>query len=106
MYKIKIIAPEYLIAPLKLLGIETYPAEDESSARTALENATSTREPSLIFIIERLAADLAFEINNLNQQPDMNVVLIPDNRGSTGLSMSQIDNLVKNSIGAEVLIRQ
>ncbi|NQT30229.1 MAG: hypothetical protein HQ596_06630 [Candidatus Saganbacteria bacterium] len=106
MYKIKIIAPEYLIAPLKMLGIENYPAEDAASARAALEKAASIREPSLIFIIERLASDLAFEINNLNQKPDINVVLIPDNRGSTGLSTSQIDNLVKNSIGAEVLIRK
>ncbi len=106
MYKIKIIAPKYLICPLAILGIDTYPADSEAEARPALEEASGKKEPALIFITERLAVDLQAEINKLNQKPDINVVLIPDNRGSTGLAASQIENLVRNSIGAEVIIRK
>ncbi|MBU0672683.1 MAG: hypothetical protein KJ732_06630 [Candidatus Margulisbacteria bacterium] len=106
MRKIKIIAPKYLIAPLPILGIETYPADSAADAKAALETATNKKEPALIFITERLAVDLQEEISKLNQKPDLNIVLIPDNQGSTGLASSQIQDLVKNSIGAEVVIRQ
>jgi len=106
MYKLKFIAPKYLINPLAILGIETYPADSEPEARIALEAASGKREPALIFITERLAVDLQPEIKKLNQKPDINVVLIPDNRGSTGLAISQIHSLVRNSIGAEVIIRK
>ena len=106
MHKIKFIAPKYLIHPLEILGIDIYPAESEREARAALEEATTKKEPALIFITERLAVDLQTEIDNLNRKPDINVVLIPDNRGSTGLSTANIGKLVKNSIGAEVIIRK
>jgi vacuolar-type H+-ATPase subunit F/Vma7 len=106
MHKIKIIAPKYLISPLEILGIDTYPAESEPEARLALEEAGGKNEPVLIFIVERLAVDLQPEIDNLNRRPDTNVVLIPDNRGSIGLSTTNINKLVRNSIGAEVVVRK
>jgi len=106
MHKIKIIAPKYLVSPLALLGIEPLPANSEAEAKTALSQAASKKEPALILITERLAVDLMEEINKLNQKPELNVVLIPDNQGSTGLASNQISQLVRNSIGAEVIIRQ
>ncbi|MFH1347793.1 MAG: V-type ATP synthase subunit F [Candidatus Margulisiibacteriota bacterium] len=106
MYKIKMIAPKYLIAPLAILGIDTFAADSAASARAALEKAAGKKEPALIFITERLADDLESEIAKINQKANMNVVLIPDNRGSTGLAASQLENLVRNSIGAEVIIRK
>ena len=106
MYKVKMIGPKYLIGPLAILGIETFPAESEAEASTALESASAKKEPALIFLTERLAADLRSQVEKLNRRPDINVVLIPDNQGSTGLAASQIDKLVRNSIGAEVIIRK
>lgn len=106
MHKIKFIAPKHLISPLAILGIETLPAESEAQARQALEKASAKREPALIFISERLAVDLQPEIDKLNKKPDINIVMIPDNRGSIGLAASRIDRLVRNSIGAEVMIRK
>ena len=100
------IAPKYLVAPLAILGIDTFAAETPAEARAALEKAKGKKEPSLIFISERLADGLQVAITKINQKPNMNVVLIPDNRGSTGLAASQIQNLVRNSIGAEVIIRK
>jgi V/A-type H+-transporting ATPase subunit F len=106
MHKIKLIAPKYLIDPLAILGIETFAAESEAEAKKALGRATAKKEPALIFISERLAVDLQPEMEKLNRKADINVVMIPDNRGSTGLAASQIDKLVRNSIGAEVIIRK
>jgi vacuolar-type H+-ATPase subunit F/Vma7 len=106
MHKIKIIAPKYLIEPLAILGIEIYPADSESEAKLSLERATEKKEPALIFFSERLAVDLGFEIEKLNKNPDINVVLIPDNRGSVGFAASQLQALVRNSIGAEVITRK
>ena len=106
MQKIKFIAPKYLITPLQILGIETFPAESEMDARRALGEATAKREPALIFITERLAVDLQEEIDGLNKKADINVVMIPDNRGSIGIASGKILDLVRNSIGAEVIIRQ
>lgn len=103
MPKIKIIAPKHLISALAILGIETHPAESEKEARKALEKTGSTKESALIFISEHLAAETQDSIDKLNQKPGMNVVAIPDNRGSIGHASSQIHNLVKNSIGAEVI---
>ncbi|MFH1362242.1 MAG: V-type ATP synthase subunit F [bacterium] len=106
MHKIKFIAPKYLIAPLAILGIETYPAETEGEASNQLAAIAQKREPALIFITERLATYLKEEIGKLIKKPDINVVLIPDNRGSTNMAAEEISRLVKNSIGAEVVIRQ
>lgn len=100
MPKIKIIAPKYIVAPLEILGISTYPADSEVEAKAALEKAAEKKEPALIFITERLAVDLAEEIDKINARPEMNVVLIPDNQGSTGLASDKIHALLKNSIGA------
>jgi len=106
MHKIKFIAPKYLISPLALLGIETYPAESESEAASQLLAIAQKKEPALIFITERLAMDLKDEIARLNKKPEINVVLIPDNQGTNNMAAEQINYLVKNSIGAEVIIRQ
>ena len=106
MYKIKFIAPKDIINPLSILGIETFPADNQVEAKDSLIKAAKKKEPALIFITERLAQELQEEINKLNHRPDINIVMIPDNRGTTGLAASQIDHLVKNSIGAEVVIRQ
>ena len=106
MHKIKFIAPKYLISPLALLGIETYPSENETEAKAQLETIAEKKEPALIFITERLATYLKEEIDKLNRKADINVVLIPDNRGSSGVAADEINKLVKNSIGAEVIIRQ
>jgi V/A-type H+/Na+-transporting ATPase subunit F len=106
MHKIKMIAPKYLVLPLALLGIEPLPADSEAEAKVALNKAGSKKEPALLLITERLAVDLMAEINKLNQRPELNIVLIPDNQGSTGLASDQIQQLVKNSIGAEVIIRK
>ncbi|MFH1826102.1 MAG: V-type ATP synthase subunit F [bacterium] len=106
MRKIKIIAPKYIVAPLAILGIETYPADSEVEAQAALAKAVAKKDPALIFVTERLAIDLQEEITKLNKNPGLNICLIPDNRGSTGLASSQIQALLRNSIGAEVIIRQ
>jgi vacuolar-type H+-ATPase subunit F/Vma7 len=107
MHKIKIIGPKYMVSPLAILGIEACPAENRSEAQAALEAASGRKaDPALIFITERLAHELQEEIKMINLRPEMNVVLIPDNQGSIGLANSQIHDLVRNSIGAEVIIRK
>ena len=104
MHKIKIIAPKYIVAPLQLLGLETYPADSEAEAAQALNKAVKKKEPALIFLSERLAVDLKEEVARLNRKPELNIVMIPDNRGNIGLASSRIKELVKNSIGADIII--
>ena len=106
MHSIKIIAPRYLVEPLKILGLKTFAAENENEARLALSAATESREPALVFITEALAKDLMDEIDRLSKKPELNIVLIPDNRGSIGLAEEKLSSLVRNSIGAEVIIRK
>ena len=67
MYKIKYIAPQDIINPLSILGIETYPADSTPEAIDALARAAGKREPALIFITERLADELGEEITNLEE---------------------------------------
>jgi vacuolar-type H+-ATPase subunit F/Vma7 len=105
-YKIKMIGPKYLVSPLALLGIEVYPADSEAQAKKALASLGSANEAALIFISERIAVDLQAEIGALNKNPEINVVLIPDNRGGVGLASGKINNLIRNSIGAEIIIRK
>lgn len=105
MHPIKMIGREDLVGPLKILGIQTYPAESETEAKKALALAAAGKEPSLIFISERLAAGLQEEIGMLNKKAGINIVAIPDNRGSIGLESGRINDLIKNSIGAEIIRR-
>ena len=106
MQKLKMIAPKYLIQALPLLGIEIYPADGESEARQALANAVKLNEPALIFITERIASYLEEEIKALRENPEINLVLIPDNRGRLGLAAENINRLIKISMGAEVIFRK
>ena len=106
MYKIKFIGPKYLMDPLTILGIEVYPADSGSEARSALAAAAGNGQPALIFITENISTDLGREIDSLNQDTNINVVLIPDNQGSIGLSRTMVNDLIKNSIGAEIILRR
>ena len=106
MAKIKFIGPKYLVAPLAILGIAIFPADNEAEAQIALATATKKKEPGIIFITEHLAVDLGEQIDKLNQRPDLNIVLIPDSRGSTGLASNKIDILIKRAIGADVIVRK
>lgn len=106
MYKIKFIGPKYLMGPLTILGIEAYPADSEGEAKSALDAAVRKKEPALIFITERISVNLGREIDVLNEDPNINVVLIPDNQGSIGLSRTKINDLIRNSIGAEIILRR
>jgi len=100
------IAPKYLIQALPLLGIEIYPADAESETRKALAAAVKLNEPSLIFITESNATYLEEEIKALRENPEINLVLIPDNRGRLGLAAENINRLIRNSMGAEVIFRK
>lgn len=106
MHEIKIIAPKYPAAPLSALGISVFPAENGAEAEAALREASGGKEAALIFITESLAADLQEEIEKQNRRPEINIMLIPDNRGKPGLAGKQIEALIRNSIGADVIIRK
>ncbi|MBI4896644.1 MAG: V-type ATP synthase subunit F [Candidatus Aenigmarchaeota archaeon] len=100
------IASKHLINLLGILGINTFPAENEKEAKEALALAVGKEEPALIFITENLAEKLQTEIDQLNQKPDINIVSIPDQRGGSGVLSSKIQKLVRNAVGAEVIARK
>jgi V/A-type H+-transporting ATPase subunit F len=106
MNKIIFIGQKYLIAPLELLGIETLPAENGTEALSALNTAIAKSTSALIFMTETVGLDLEKEIETFNRRPEINIVLIPDNRGSLGLGRVKINKLITNSIGAEVNLRK
>lgn len=101
MKKIAFIGTNNLAQMLRLQGIDTLVAENESEARSAINKILENNEHSLVFITETLAIRLN-ELDQILTNQEINVMIIPDNTGGGELSREKIDRLVKFALGGEI----
>jgi hypothetical protein len=90
MPKIALIGPRPLVAPLAAAGIDIF--SDFSAI-------TGSGDYPLVFITEREAAEMSAEIASA-EASGVNVVLLPDGRGSTGAVREELDRLIRQATGA------
>ena len=92
MYKIAVIGDRDSIYGFAALGLDVYPADDEQTGR-ALFRRIVEGEYAVAYITEKLAADLADEIEKLRFRPLPAVILIPGVSGNTGMGIQNVKKL-------------
>jgi len=95
MSKIALIGPAQMVAPLSGLGIWAFGCDTGAQAEKTLNDL---KDFSLVFLTERLALDCSETVEAL--QDKINIVLVPDHRGSTGLFKDKLERLIREATGA------
>jgi len=95
MSNIALIGPSLVVDPLAASGIKVFGCDTGARARATLENIAS--EYPLIFMTEGLALECRDLIECLE------VTILPDHKGSSGLFKEKIDKLIRSATGAASL---
>ena len=98
MSNIAFIGPCQMVSPLKLSGIDVFGCETTSNLSELLGTLYSSKKYEVIFITERMAIECQDKIKELENK--INIVLLPDHKGSTGFFKEKLNNLIKQATGA------
>ncbi|MFA5113850.1 MAG: V-type ATP synthase subunit F [Candidatus Margulisiibacteriota bacterium] len=99
MSRIALLGPKALVDPLAAAGIDVFPCDSTPESQRTLAALGAGGRHEIVLLTERYAADLSPEIA-AGEQQGLNILLIPDHRGSTGLYREQLDQLVRKATGA------
>ncbi|MFW6381408.1 MAG: V-type ATP synthase subunit F [Bacillota bacterium] len=102
MYKIGIIGDEDTVLAFKALGIDTFPVEDTEQAKNILHK-TAGEDYGVVFLTEQLAQDMEETLERYYTQMLPSIILIPNNKGSLGLGLENIQSSVEKAIGVDIL---
>lgn len=93
MSKIAFIGPKEMLEPLASSGLDFYPCGSLDHSCQDLEKLTAGGEHDIIFVTERLAREMTALIETAEKK-GINVVLLPDHRGSLGLFKELAEGLI------------
>lgn len=102
MSKIGVIGDRDSILVFGALGVTVFPTSDfrEASRRIA---AWAKEGYAVIFVTEQLAAQMEQVFDQYKNNPDVALIMIPNNGGSTGIGLENIKKSVEKAIGADIL---
>ena len=100
MYKIAVIGDRDSVLGFKALGLEAIAVENAGEAGAALR---SLEDYGIIYITEKLAAELQHEIARYNDRVTPAVIPIPGKTGSLGIGMAALSKAVERAVGADIL---
>jgi len=104
MLKIAVIGGNDTVIGFKAVGLEAFPASDAAEARRILKSLTQEgSEYAIIYIEEKLAAELSHEIDRFKDSPSPAIILIPGREGSTGLGREALKAAVERAVGTNIL---
>lgn len=99
MHKIALIGSKYLVNPLAAAGIDIAACETEREGCEKLEALLKARDHAIIFITESLAQNFMDKIEAAEEK-GVNIVLLPDHKGSIGLFREKLQGLIRKAAGA------
>lgn len=102
MYKVAVIGDKDSILAFKALGVEVYTAIDGSDAKKNIKELAKENF-GVIFITEDLAKEIPSTIDKYRQEMTPAIILIPSNKGSMGIGLSDINKSVEKAVGANIL---
>ena len=102
MHDVAVIGDKESILGFKALGLITAVANDAGKAREELKRLAADG-CAVIFITERLAAQITDEIDAYKSVPNCAVVPIPSKEGSIGIGEMQMHKAVEKAVGADIL---
>lgn len=101
-YKAAVIGDKESVLGFKALGLMTSAVTNAGDAKAELKRLAGCG-CAVIFITEKLAAQMADEIAKYKAVPDCAVIPIPSKEGSLGIGEMQMHQAVEKAVGADIL---
>ncbi|HEX30203.1 V-type ATP synthase subunit F [Candidatus Poribacteria bacterium] len=102
MSEIAMIGDRDSIMGFKALGVAIYPVETVQQAMRAISEAVQ-QQYRIVFITEQVMPDRSEVEMLLGSRPYPVITPIPSNRGSLGLGMRRLRDLIIRAAGADIL---
>src|SRR5690554_6707965 len=108
MSKIAVIGDRDSILGFKTIGLDIFPVSDldneqEQDRAARMIHRLAQEGYVVIFITEAAASYVEETIERYKTVPFPAIILIPSNRGSTGLGIQGIKDSVEKAVGADIL---
>ncbi len=102
MYRVAVLGDKDSIFGFSALGVDIFPAEEKVNASETLKKIAN-QDYAVIFITEKLAANITDEIYRYKEKIIPAIILIPGISGNTGDGMSNISEIVRKAVGADII---
>ncbi|MBR3815532.1 MAG: V-type ATP synthase subunit F [Clostridia bacterium] len=101
MHKVAVIGDRVSVCGFKSVGFETFFITDPDEAASLLRRLASDGF-AVIFITEKLAAELGDEIDRYKDAVTPAVILIPGVTGNTGNGLSSVLRSIERAVGSQL----
>ncbi|MGN0658671.1 MAG: V-type ATP synthase subunit F [Emergencia sp.] len=102
MYKIGVIGDRESVLGFKAVGLDVFPCSQSDEARDVLHDLAKG-EYAIIYITEKLAADLTKDIDKYKDSRLPAIIPIPGKEGASGTGMDSVRKSVERAVGADIL---
>lgn len=102
MYKIAVLGDKDSVMGFSALGADVVFPADAEGARAAL-GRLAAEEYAVVFITERLAADISDAIAQYDDRLTPAIIPIPDNSGTLGIGMANVKSRVERAVGSDII---
>ena len=105
MYKIAIVGDRDSIYGFATLGIDTFPVLDAQEGEATLRKLAES-EYAIIFITESLQSQIRSVVAEYSEQRLPAIIPIPGVSGNTGEGMENVQKLVVQAVGSDIIFNQ
>ena len=99
MSKIAMLGPKFIYSALAAAGVDVFPCDSTLQSQQRLSELAERGDHEIVFMAERYSSELTTEIEAAEAK-GLNIVLLPDHRGSTGLFREKLHGLIRRATGA------
>lgn len=101
MYKIGVMGDRDSIYGFRSVGLSVFPADDGATGTKILKSIAD--DYAVIFITEKLAAQMESEILKYRDRTVPAIIPIPGVTGNTGIGMKNVSLSVEQAVGSDIL---
>lgn len=101
MYKIGVIGDRDSIYGFASAGLNIYPADNAADGIRILRAVAD--DHAVVFITEKLAAEMSAEISRYRSRTVPAIIPIPGVSGNTGIGMKNVSRTVEQAVGSDIL---
>lgn len=101
MYKIGVMGDRDSIYGFRSVGLTVFPADTGAEGAAILKSVAD--EFAVIFITEKLAAEMENEIAKYRERTVPAIIPIPGVSGNTGIGMKNVSLSVEKAVGSDIL---
>ena len=105
MHKVAVLGDYDSIYGFATVGFSIFPVSSREEARAKLSEIGSGAY-GIIYVTEKLAAELSEEIEKYREKLSPAVILIPGVSGNTGAGIEGVKKTVEQAVGADILFAE